>query len=318
MAALAAMPSLGLPTVSALVVSLVAVSSSAALIAYAAAPALAIAFWRNALAVGLIAPVAVAGRRHQLAALLRPGEGRRTGLLCVIAGLALAVHFGTWVPSAKLTSVATATALVATQPVWAALIARLRGVPVPRATWLGVGVAVLGAVLATGADVSVSARAVTGDLLALTAGAAGAVYTTYGERARATTSTMAYTTVCYTVCAAALGLVCLVGRVPVHGYPAQAWLAIAALTAGPQLLGHSLLNYALRRISATTLSVLLLLEVPGSALLGWVIVDQVPAARSVPGLVVIVLGVGIVVLGAARRGATAPAARAVAAPPGEL
>src|SRR6266545_3027145 len=123
------MRSLGLPTVSALVVSLFAVSSSAALIAYAAAPALAIAFWRNALAVGVIAPVAIAGRRHQLADLFRPGDGRRAGLLSVLAGFALAGHFGTWVPSAKLTSVATATALVATQPVWAALIARLRGRP---------------------------------------------------------------------------------------------------------------------------------------------------------------------------------------------
>src|SRR6266545_4704906 len=197
------MRSLGLPTVSALVVSLFAVSSSAALIAYAAAPALAIAFWRNALAVGVIAPVA-------------------------IAGFALAGHFGTWVPSAKLTSVATATALVATQPVWAALIARLRGIPVPSATWLGVGLAVVGAALATGADVSVSARAVAGDMLALVGGAAGAIYTTFGERARVTTSTLAYTTVCYTVCAAVLCVVCLVGGASLHGYPPQAWLAIAA------------------------------------------------------------------------------------------
>jgi drug/metabolite transporter (DMT)-like permease len=309
------MRSLGLPTVSALVVSLFAVSSSAALIAYAAAPALAIAFWRNALAVGVIAPVAVVRRRHQLAALLRPGEGRRAGLLCVLAGFALAGHFGTWVPSAKLTSVATATALVATQPVWAALIARLRGIAIPGTTWLGVGVAVVGAVLATGADVSVSARAVAGDVLALIAGAAGAIYATYGERARATTSTLAYTTVCYTVCAAVLGLVCLVGGASLHGYPPQAWLAIAALTAGPQLLGHSLLNYSLRRISATTLSILLLLEVPGSALLGWVLVGQVPALRSLPGLAVLVSGVGIAVVGSARRGM---AAAAVTAPPGEL
>jgi len=301
------MRSLGLPTVSALVVSLFAISSSAALIAYAAAPALAIAFWRNALAVGLIAPVAVVRRRHQLAELLRPGEGRRAGWLCVLAGLALAVHFGTWVPSAKLTSVATATALVATQPVWAALIARLRGIAVPAATWLGVAVAVVGAALATGADVSVSARAVAGDVLALVAGLAGAIYTTYGERARATTSTLAYTTVCYTVCAAVLGLVCLAGGVSLHGYPAQAWLAIVALTAGPQLLGHSLLNYTLRRISATTLSVLMLLEVPGAALLGWVLVDQVPALRSLPGLVVLVAGVGIAVLGSGRRRAATSA-----------
>jgi drug/metabolite transporter (DMT)-like permease len=313
-----AMKTLGPLTIGALVVCLTAFSSSAALIVYAAAPALAIAFWRNALAVGVIAPVAAVRQRHELSALLRPGERRRAGMLSILAGLALAVHFGTWVPSAKLTSVAAATALVATQPVWAALIAKLRGIVVPRATWIGVGVAVLGAALATGADVSVSARAVTGDLLALAAGAMGAVYATYGERARTTLSTTVYTTVCYGVCAVVLGLVCVIGGVRLHGFPAQAWLAIAALTAGPQLLGHSTLNYALRRFSATTMSVLMLLEVPGSALLGWLLVHQVPPARSLPGLIVIVIGVGIAVLGAARRGATVAAARAVTAPPGEL
>jgi drug/metabolite transporter (DMT)-like permease len=289
-----------LPTIAAMVVGVVAVSSSAPLIAYAAAPALAIAFWRNALAVGVLVPVAGTGRRRELRS-LTTGEGRRTGGWSVLAGLALAVHFGTWVPSAKLTSIAAATALVCTSPVWTALIASLRGARIPGFTWIGIAVAVLGAALATGADITVSGRAVTGDVLALAGGAAGAVYATYGERARASLSTTSYTTVCYAVCAGALALVCLVLRVPLHGYAATTWLALVALTVGPQLLGHSLLNYALRRISATTISVVILLEVPGAALIGWAWLGQVPLARTVPGLVILVLGVLVVVAGAAHR-----------------
>jgi drug/metabolite transporter (DMT)-like permease len=306
------MRSLGLPTTAALMVALLAVSSSAPLIAYAAAPALAIAFWRNTLAVGVLAPVAFSWGRADLRRL-----DRRTVVLCVLAGVALAAHFATWVPSAKLTTATAATAMGATQPVWAALMAVAYRIKVAASTWIGIAVAVAGAVLATGADLTVSGRAVTGDLLAVAGGAAAAVYTTFGERARARTSTTAYTTICYAVCAVLLGAVCLVGGVPVHGFDGRTWLAIGALTVGAQLLGHSLVNYALHRVSATTVSVLLLIEVPGAALLAWAWLGQVPTAASLPGLALLVAGVAVVVLGAARRApmpATTTAADAATTP----
>jgi drug/metabolite transporter (DMT)-like permease len=214
--------------------------------------------------------------------------------------LALAVHFGTWVPSAKLTTVAAATALGATQPVWQGLIAQAQGRRLPPLTWLGIGIAVLGAVLATGADITVSGRAVAGDLLAVAGGIAVAVYTALGERARASVSTTTYTTICYSVCALTLLVVCLAGRVQLTGFDGRTWLAILALAAGAQLLGHSLLNYALHRISATTVSVLVLLEVPGAAVIGWLWLDQLPPAGSVPGLALLVVGVAVVVVAGAR------------------
>src|SRR4051794_21630685 len=101
------MPRTGPATIAALTIAVVAVSSSAPLIAYATAPALAIAFWRNALAVGGLAPVTAARRTDELRAMTR-ADAR----VCVLAGAALAVHFGLWVPSAKLTTVAAATAMV--------------------------------------------------------------------------------------------------------------------------------------------------------------------------------------------------------------
>ena len=162
-------------TVAALVVALAAVSTSGALIAYAAAPALAIAFWRNGLAVGVLAPAAGVSRRRELADLF--GPARRDGLFCVLAGLALALHFASWVPSAKLTTVATATALGATQPVWQGIIAVAQGRRLPWPTWVGIGVAVAGAVAATGADLAVAGPAVLGDLLAIGGGMAAAGYT---------------------------------------------------------------------------------------------------------------------------------------------
>lgn len=285
-------------TVAALALAVLGVSFSGPLIAFAAAPALAVAFWRNAFAVGALAPVAGIVRRRELGALARGPEGRVT----LLAGLALAAHFGTWVPSVTMTSIATATALVATQPVWQGLIARLQGRRLPRLVWLGIATAVTGAVLTTGVDLTVSVEAMVGDVLAAFGALAAAVYTAAGERARVTVSTTTYTTVCYGVCMLALAVVCLVSGVDMTGYELSAWLAIVGLTLGPQLAGHSMFSYALRRVSAPTVSVLILLEVPGAAFIGWVWLGQLPPVWAWPGLAVLVAGVAIVVLGGRNAG----------------
>jgi drug/metabolite transporter (DMT)-like permease len=294
--------SLPVASYAALGVAVVSVSSSGPLIAYIAAPALAVAFWRNAMAVGMLSPWAAVRRRELFA--LATGKGRREGLFCLLAGVALAGHFATWVPSAKLTSVATATALVATQPVWQGLIAAAQGKRLPVITWVGIGLAVAGAAAATGVDLHAEGTAVAGDLLALAGALLAAIYTAFGERARVTTSTTAYTTVCYSVCAAILLAVCLIGGVPLGGYSGVAWVGLLALTLGPQLLGHSLLSYALRRVAATTTSLVVLLEVPGAALLCWVWLHQRPRLASLPGVALLVAGV-VLVLVANRRAARA-------------
>jgi drug/metabolite transporter (DMT)-like permease len=276
----------------ALAVGVVAVSTSGPLIAFAAAPAIAIAFWRNALALPLLGPAAALRRRAELRSLV--GAHRRVGLLCVLAGIALAGHFMAWVPSTKMTSIATSTALVTTQPVWVGLIALALGRRLSGWTWLGIAVAVAGAVAVTGVDLTGSGTALLGDLLALLGGVLGGAYATLGERVRATVSTTTYTTVCYGVCAAVILVVCLAFRIPISGFPASAWAAIVAVTVGPQLLGHSLFNFALRRITATTVSVVILLEAPGAALIAWAWLGQVPPLQAVPGLVLLLLGVAIV------------------------
>ena len=292
----------GYPTFLALVVAVLAVSSSAPLIAFAAAPALAVAFWRNGLAALALTPITVGPRRAELA-----GAARRDLLFCVLAGVALAAHFGTWMPSVQLGSVATATALVATQPVWQGLIAAAQGRPPSAAGWAGIALAVLGAAWATGVDVGVSGRAVLADVLALLGAIAVAAYTALGERARVALSTTTYTWICYGTCAAMLLAVCLLGGVRLTGYDPRTWAAIVAIVAGAQLLGHSMFNYALQRTSATTVSVLILLEVPGAALLAWLWLGQTPRAAALPGLGLLLAGVVVVILGAARSRALNPA-----------
>ena len=290
---------LSVATTAAICVAVLAISSSGPLIAFAAAPALAIAFWRNGLAAVLLAPVTAVRRREEMRGLFAAG-GRRILLSCVLAGVFLAIHFATWVPSVKLTQVADAVALGATQPVWQGLIALGQGRKLGRLTWIGIGIAVAGALATTGADFGVSSRAVSGDLLAIAGGMAAAVYTAFGERARSATSTLGYTTVCYSVCATLLLGICLLFGVKLHGFAPSTWFAILGIVAGAQLLGHSMFSYALQHVKATTVSVVILLEVPGAALLAWAWLGQVPSFGSVPGLLLLLVGVIVVVLGARR------------------
>jgi drug/metabolite transporter (DMT)-like permease len=273
-----------------LVVALAAVSTSGPLVVAAAAPALAVAFWRNAMASGVLLPWALLRRGRELRRL-----DRRQWRLSVLAGLLLAGHFGTWVPSVTLTTVASSTALVCTQPVWTALIARLRGRRVSSAVWVGIVLAVLGAALLAGADVQLSGRALAGDLLALLGGVLAAAYFVAGAEVRASVSTTSYTAICYACCALALLVVCLVGGQRLGGYDGGTWLKLAALAGGAQLLGHSLANVVLRSVSPTTLSLAILFEVPGAALIAAVWLHQVPPASAYPGLALLLLGVAVVI-----------------------
>jgi drug/metabolite transporter (DMT)-like permease len=280
-----------------LAVGVAAVSTSGPLIAAIAAPALAIAFWRTALASAVLLPVTLApalrGRRPPLLAMDRP-----TLLGCVAAGALLAVHFATWIPSVTLSTVATSTALVCTQPVWTALLAARTGTPPGRSMWIGIGLAVLGAVLITGADITVSGRALIGDAMAVAGGFFAAGYVTVGERVRASVSTNVYTAVCYPVCAAILVVFCLVLGAPLGGYSGSAWLLLLVLTAGPQFLGHSVFNRVLDRIPATVVSVAILLEVPFAALLAAIFLHQRPPALAIPGIALLLAGLAVVILGA--------------------
>jgi drug/metabolite transporter (DMT)-like permease len=86
-----------------LTVALVAVSTSGPLMAATAVPALAIAFWRNAMASAVLVPAVLVGFRAELR-----GLDRRERRLAALAGLLLALHFATWVPALTYTSVASA------------------------------------------------------------------------------------------------------------------------------------------------------------------------------------------------------------------
>lgn len=283
------------------VVGVLGVSASGPLMAATAAPALAIAFWRNALGAVAVAPFALLDGRGELWSL-----SRRELVQTVVAGTTLAAHFATWVSALKLTSVASATAMVCLQAGFVVLIDRLGGNPVRRSVIVGLVVSFAGVLVVSGVDFSLSSRALTGDALALAGGLFAAVYTVIGGSVRRTVSTTAYTTLCYGTCAAVCLVVCLLGGLQLTGYATSTWAALVGVTICAQLLGHSVFNYLLAVISPTVVSLVLLLEVPGAALLAGIFLDQTPPLGVYAGLVLIVTGLAIVVARGSRPPIEAP------------
>jgi drug/metabolite transporter (DMT)-like permease len=275
-----------------LVVAVAAVSTSAPLIAGADAPTLTIAFWRNGLSLPIIGLWVLARRDERAAWQARsPGDRR----LSRISGVLLAAHFATWVPSLSFTTVASSVALVATQPVWAALIARHRGERIQRGTWFGIALALAGTLLLTGVDLSISGRALFGDLLAMVGGMFAAAYVTVGADVRRRVSTMSYVLVCYATAAVLLLALCVASGQELVGFDRDTWLAIGGLVMGAQLLGHTLVNRVLRSISPTAVSVAILFEVLGATIIARVAFGETPPAGAWPAGALIVAGVVAVV-----------------------
>ena len=131
----------------------------------------------------MLAPVALVRRRREIAGLSRSELGWIVG-----SGVCLAVHFGTWVTSLSMTSVASSTAIVCLQIAWVVAWDRFTGVRLPVRAVVGLVLAFLGVLVITGVDLSVSTRALAGDLLALAGSVAVAAYTVIGGRARRTAS----------------------------------------------------------------------------------------------------------------------------------
>lgn len=288
-------------TVAAMAVAVVAISATAPLTAAASAAPLAMAFWRNALGFVTLGPFLLILRRREVVrvargerGLLRRGQWRPLAY-GFLAATSLALHFAAFMTSTRMTTVAMSTALVATQPVWQALIAAGQGVRVARRTWAGLTLAVVGAAAAAGLDIQSGGAALMGDLLALAGAVAQAGYTALSQKARTDISTPMYSTVTSLVCGLELLAVCWLADIPLTGFDTSTHLSLLGLLILPQLLGLGSMNFALGRASATTMSVLLLLETPVAALAAWWLMGQGVEPTSFPGLLLIIVGVTVVI-----------------------
>lgn len=286
--------------------AVLAISWGGPLVRFTDAAALAVSMWRVLLAVLVIAVVLVwrGGWRSVLE--LSRGEWA----LAAVSGLMLAAHFWSWITSLEWTSVASSVVLVSTQPIFvAALSALLLGELPSRQQWAGLVIAVVGTAIIGWGDLGQGRSTLVGNVLALGGALFAAAYFIVGRQLRPRLDFWVYTGVVYGVAAVALMLAVVASPgVSLLGYGGRDWLVFAALAAGPMLLGHGGINYALRYLPAYVAILAIVGEPVGATLIAWWIpaIGEVPSPQLVVGGVLVGAGV---LLGVYRRPAKRPARR---------
>jgi drug/metabolite transporter (DMT)-like permease len=209
----------------------------------------------------------------------------------IASGVALGAHFGFWISSLDYTSVAASVVLVSTQPVFVAVLAYLLfGERTSPLSFLGIIVAISGTVLIA-FDRTVGSAALFGNLLALIGAVTVAVYVLIGRSSRTGgVGVLPYSIVVYTAAAATLLPVALIFDVRLWGYSGETWFWLAAITVGPQLMGHTVFNWALRYVEASIISGTILAEPIISALLAWLILSERPGVLTLLGGAVVLAG----------------------------
>lgn len=244
----------------------------------------AVAVWRLTIAALVLVPIAAFRAERTL--------DRRTALWSVASGAALAAHFVLWISSLEHTTVASSVLFVSTHPVFVGVgsILFLRERP-SKILSAGILLAVFGGALIGFGDLRFGGSALRGDLLALGGGLMAAVYFLIGRRVRQTVSLSEYAAVSYGMAAVLVLLLCLATRTPVVGYAPTTYAYLVLLAAVPQLIGHSTINWALRRLTASRVSVFVLGEPVCSTLLAIGIFGEVPGGLNLLGAAIILVGI---------------------------
>jgi drug/metabolite transporter (DMT)-like permease len=269
-----------------LIIGIFGIGSSGPLIALSAMPVPTLIFWRNLGGSLMTLPFAL---RHKL---------DRTGVKwAVLAGIVLAVHFVGFFLSMRMTSVTAGTAIVATQPIFAAFFVKLTGGHIPTKAWLGMLISFTGVLVVTGIDLQLDRRSFLGDLAALISGALAAAYMLIGSRAQQTLATTSYTTICYFVCAMTALPMALLSGYDIVGFALREWWILLGLIIGAQILGHTMFNMTLKRVSPAVVSMIVFFEVPVAAIVSLVFdIGKQPTLSIIPGVILILLGCILVVL----------------------
>jgi drug/metabolite transporter (DMT)-like permease len=278
---------LALPAVA---VGVLAVSAAAIFIRLAEAPAVAVAFWRCALGAAVLLPPAIVRRD-------RFPRGR-TLYVGMASGVALGAHFGFWISSLDYTSVAASVVLVSTQPVFVAILAHmLFGERTSPLSFAGILVALAGTAVIAG-DGSVGSAAILGNALALVGAATVAVYVLIGRSSRTGgVGVLPYSIVVYSAAALTLLPVALLLDAQLWGYSEKTWFWLWAITLGPQIMGHTVFNWALRYVEASVVSGTVLAEPVASAFLAWLILSEKPGLPTILGGVVVLVGLFMLLRG---------------------
>ncbi len=236
--------------------------------------------------------------RNLKVTILSPGAVR----YAAAAGVCLAVHFATWITSLSFTSIAASTTLVTTNPVWVALLSWLWFQEKPtKLTMLGIGVALVGGIVITLGDagtITAGTHPLLGNFLALVGSWMVSLYLLLGREAqRRGLGIGTYVAVVYTTGALVLLPLPLLVGTNYHSYPLVVYLYILAMAVAAQVIGHTTLNWAVRWIAPTFVTLAILFEPVSSSFLGYLIFNELPGVMVLVGAAVLLGGVALAVFG---------------------
>ena len=263
------------------------------------APGMTIAVWRTLIAAAVLAPFAAFKIRDEVRAFTR-----RDYMLIVAGGVLLGLHFVAWIESLYHTTVASASVLVTTSPIFLAVLGyAFLGERLSRQVNIAIVLAVVGAALIGFGDASGGEGddPLLGNALALTASLVFSFYILVGRVVRRKTSWLAYVFPLYFVAAATIFVIALILRTPLLGFSMPFYALCAAMAIGPQILGHGSFNYAVRYVTAAMLGLLSLIEPIGASILAYILFDEVPAALALVGMLVVLGSISFAVLYRKRR-----------------
>lgn len=287
-----------------LLIGILAVSSASIFIKFAQneASSIVIAAYRLSLAALILLPVIAVRFRSEIRSL-----PRSLLWLTVVSGFFLAIHFSSWIKSLEFTSVTSSVVLVTTTPLWVAIAAPFTiRESISRRVALGLILALLGAVVIGLSDVCVlggaslscppvksffEGKAVLGDLLAVVGAWSAAGYVIIGRKLRRSLSVLPYIFLVYGVGALFLVGMMLLSGEPIGGFSGQTYLFLVLLALVPQLIGHSIFNWALGFLPAAIVAISLLGEPVGSSILAYVFLDESPGEIQIIGSIFIFSGI---------------------------
>lgn len=227
--------------------------------------------------------------------------------LAILSGLFLAMHFYAWITSLEYTSIASSVVLVTTTPIWVAILSPvvLKESVTKNVVW-GLLFALTGMVIVSLSKFCelnplkiscnfesdlLTGKALLGNILALIGAFMAAGYMLIGRKLRKTVPTLPYTFVVYSMAALVVDIVVLVTGAQIVSFSGSTYIWLVALAIIPQLLGHSLFNWALEFLPASVVSIALLGEPVGSIILAYMFLSEVPTFIEVLGACLILVGI---------------------------
>lgn len=245
------------------------------------------AFYRMLFSIVIMSPVFFLKYTHEIKKL-----SKRDWAFTTIAGVFLAFHFILWFESLNYTSVASSTVLVTLQPLFAfAGTYFFFKEKLSLKTLVAGAIAISGSVLIGYGDFKLSGSALFGDLLALIACALITAYLLFGQDVRKRLSLVTYTFVVYGISTITLFLYIIFKGESFGPYPASEWMWFLLLALIPNLLGHTLFNWALKWVSTNVISIAILFEPIGAAILAYFILGEYLSLSQIVGGSIVLAGI---------------------------